>query len=117
MENISLFLKALPKIGIRTEDGFQTSECWYFISLESRLMHVSGIADLFEGVNMSAVQACVENFRRAVQAKADVSADGRADFVLLFDVLVARVSPLPRFRPKLDSRREAPSTALPVVAR
>eukprot|EP00730_Choanoeca_flexa_P020005 TRINITY_DN9780_c0_g1_i2.p2 TRINITY_DN9780_c0_g1~~TRINITY_DN9780_c0_g1_i2.p2 ORF type:complete len:302 (+),score=102.17 TRINITY_DN9780_c0_g1_i2:189-1094(+) len=51
MENISQFTAALPSVGIRTEDAFQT-------------------ADLFEGTNMYSVQVCIENLRRAHEAKA-----------------------------------------------
>jgi len=51
MENISAFLAVLPAFGVRPEDTFQT-------------------ADLFEGVNMAAVQVCIENIRRVADLKA-----------------------------------------------
>jgi len=51
MENISAFLSALPSFGVRPEDTFQT-------------------ADLFEGVNMAAVQTCLESVRRIADMKA-----------------------------------------------
>eukprot|EP01147_Barroeca_monosierra_P002776 gene2776-5629_t len=50
MENISQFLSALPGYGVRVEDVFQT-------------------ADLFEGVNMTAVQICLESLRRISEMK------------------------------------------------
>eukprot|EP00043_Microstomoeca_roanoka_P017722 m.185763 g.185763 ORF g.185763 m.185763 type:complete len:303 (+) comp16688_c2_seq2:200-1108(+) len=50
MENISQFLNALPGYGVRVEDAFQT-------------------ADLFEGVNMAAVQVCIESVRRISDMK------------------------------------------------
>eukprot|EP00049_Salpingoeca_infusionum_P017709 m.354076 g.354076 ORF g.354076 m.354076 type:complete len:306 (-) comp16915_c0_seq1:176-1093(-) len=50
MENISNFLTALPGFGVRVEDVFQT-------------------ADLYEGVNMTAVQVCIESVRRTADMK------------------------------------------------
>lgn len=50
MENISKFLSALPPYGLKSEDLFQTP-------------------DLFEGVNMTAVQVCLENVRRVSELK------------------------------------------------
>ncbi|EGD73794.1 hypothetical protein PTSG_05487 [Salpingoeca rosetta] len=50
MENISNFLTALPAYGVRPEDVFRTS-------------------DLYEGVDMTAVQLCLENVRRVADMK------------------------------------------------
>eukprot|EP00055_Hartaetosiga_balthica_P018627 m.134947 g.134947 ORF g.134947 m.134947 type:complete len:308 (+) comp9790_c0_seq1:168-1091(+) len=50
MENISKFLACLPQYGVRVEDAFQTP-------------------DLYESVNMSTVQQCIESVRRISELK------------------------------------------------